>query len=156
LTISPLKAVRAHCLWCCNQSADDVNHCAATRCPLHPYRFGRNPDLPAVLLDTTLIHPAERPTTRTEAIAQGATALTMIRRRCLDCAQASAAEVKRCEATTCSLWPFRLGRNPNRAGIGFGSRPEGRLPSETRRSRSEVDRTAARPSRPKAKTRNTA
>jgi hypothetical protein len=25
----------------------------------------------------------------------------------------------RCEIQSCALWPFRMGRNPNRAGIGW-------------------------------------
>ena len=44
--------------------------------------------------------------------------LKAIRLKCLDCCCQNAAEVRRCEITTCSLWPYRMGRNPARAGIG--------------------------------------
>lgn len=47
-----------------------------------------------------------------------ATPLRVIRYKCLDCCCGSAHEVKLCTAETCPLYPFRLGKNPNRAGIG--------------------------------------
>jgi hypothetical protein len=117
---SPLKAVRAHCLWCCNGSANEVSLCVATSCPLHPYRMGRNPDKASLLEDEMPIYPAERPATRADLVADGATAVGMIKRRCIDCSGGSVADAKTCRATDCSLWPFRLGRNPNRAGQGRG------------------------------------
>jgi len=44
--------------------------------------------------------------------------LKAIRFKCLECCCNNAAEVKRCHITDCTLWPFRMGKNPNRAGIG--------------------------------------
>lgn len=44
--------------------------------------------------------------------------LKAIRLRCLDCCGDSAMEVRLCPAITCPLYPFRFGKNPNRAGIG--------------------------------------
>ncbi|WP_162685485.1 hypothetical protein [Roseovarius amoyensis] len=35
-----------------------------------------------------------------------------IRRNCVECAGGSEAEARKCTATTCPLWPFRMGRNP--------------------------------------------
>lgn len=35
-----------------------------------------------------------------------------IRAKCLDCSGANAAEVRKCVAVNCALWPFRMGRNP--------------------------------------------
>jgi hypothetical protein len=40
--MSPLKAIRAHCLDCAG-SAHEVNKCMALRCPSWPYRMGINP-----------------------------------------------------------------------------------------------------------------
>lgn len=40
---SPVKAIRAKCLDCCYDSANEVKLCAAENCPLHPFRFGKNP-----------------------------------------------------------------------------------------------------------------
>jgi hypothetical protein len=38
--------------------------------------------------------------------------LGAIRQKCMDCQGGNAAEVRRCEATTCPLHPYRMGRNP--------------------------------------------
>lgn len=40
---SPLKAIRAKCLDCCFGKANEVKLCEAVNCPLHPFRFGKNP-----------------------------------------------------------------------------------------------------------------
>lgn len=41
------------------------------------------------------------------------TPIKAIRAKCLDCCCGQANEVKLCPATDCSLYPFRLGKNPN-------------------------------------------
>ena len=38
--------------------------------------------------------------------------LQAIRRKCLDCSCFQPGEVRECPLTTCGLWPFRLGRDP--------------------------------------------
>lgn len=38
-----LKLIRQHCLLC-NGSANEVKLCPAEKCPLHPLRFGRDPE----------------------------------------------------------------------------------------------------------------
>lgn len=43
MTISPLKAIRKHCLDCGEGSANEVKLCPVTRCALYPFRFGKNP-----------------------------------------------------------------------------------------------------------------
>ena len=40
------------------------------------------------------------------------TPMKAIRAKCLDC-NGTAKEVKLCPCTDCTLWPFRLGKNPN-------------------------------------------
>ena len=40
---SPLKAIRAKCRDCCCGSTLDIRYCTATECPLHSFRFARNP-----------------------------------------------------------------------------------------------------------------
>lgn len=40
---SPVKAIREKCLDCCCDSANEVRLCPAQDCPLHPFRFGKNP-----------------------------------------------------------------------------------------------------------------
>lgn len=49
--------------------------------------------------------------------------LRAIREKCLDCACGNDAEVRRRELKHCTLWPFRMGKNPNRAGIGGKNLP---------------------------------
>lgn len=39
---SPLKAIRANCLDCVG-TAHEVKHCVCIKCPLYPFRFGKNP-----------------------------------------------------------------------------------------------------------------
>lgn len=41
---SPLKAIRAKCLDCSDQSAHEVRNCPITDCPLYMYRDGHNPN----------------------------------------------------------------------------------------------------------------
>ena len=41
------------------------------------------------------------------------TPVKAIRAKCLDCCCGSFAEVKACPCVNCSLYPFRLGKNPN-------------------------------------------
>ena len=37
-----------------------------------------------------------------------------LRAKCIDCAGGSPAEVRKCTALECALWPFRMGRSPFR------------------------------------------
>jgi hypothetical protein len=48
---SPAKAIRAHCLECCGQYANEVQRCGLLDCPLHPFRFGKNPFTKRTLSD---------------------------------------------------------------------------------------------------------
>ena len=46
------------------------------------------------------------------------TPLKAIRAKCLDCSADQPKEVRLCPITDCPLYPFRMGHNPNRKGIG--------------------------------------
>ena len=46
------------------------------------------------------------------------TPIKAIRAKCLDCSGGHPSEVKNCVILDCSLYPFRMGKNPNRKGIG--------------------------------------
>jgi hypothetical protein len=37
---------------------------------------------------------------------------SVIRRNCMECANGSEAEVRRCGLSSCPFWPFRMGTNP--------------------------------------------
>ena len=43
--VTPIKAIRAKCLDCCCGSTDEVKLCPCDDCPLHPFRFGKNPNV---------------------------------------------------------------------------------------------------------------
>jgi hypothetical protein len=44
--------------------------------------------------------------------------LAAIRAKCVDCSGGSYAEARKCTATGCPLWPYRMGTNPRRKGAG--------------------------------------
>jgi hypothetical protein len=41
--MSPIQAIRSHCLDCCAGSAHEVRCCVAMACPSWPFRTGKNP-----------------------------------------------------------------------------------------------------------------
>ncbi len=41
--ITPLKAIRSKCLDCCCFQTKEVKLCHIDGCPLHEFRFGKNP-----------------------------------------------------------------------------------------------------------------
>ena len=113
---TPSKAIRAHCLSCCGNSAYEVSRCPATSCSLWTYRFGPAPT--ASMLEEAgdaLVYPLEDRTTVTEFSEKGGTRLKAVKRRCRDCAGGSKADVRDCQHVACDLHHFRLGRNPNRS-----------------------------------------
>ena len=46
------------------------------------------------------------------------TPVKAIRANCIECSGHNFAEVKRCEMDYCPLYPYRMGKNPSRAGKG--------------------------------------
>lgn len=40
---NPIKAIRAKCIDCCCGSTAEVKECPSYKCPLHPFRMGKNP-----------------------------------------------------------------------------------------------------------------
>ena len=44
---TPLKAIRANCLYCMNGSRSEVRLCPSHDCTLYPYRFGVRPETAA-------------------------------------------------------------------------------------------------------------
>lgn len=42
--------------------------------------------------------------------------LKSIRHKCLECSSGSPSQVKKCVSLECSLWEFRLGKNPHIKG----------------------------------------
>lgn len=46
------------------------------------------------------------------------TPLKAIRKKCLDCSNFQPSEVRKCLIEDCPLFPYRMGKNPKRVGIG--------------------------------------
>lgn len=85
--MSARKAIRLHCLECCNGSQFEVANCTVERCSHFNFRMGvRGPDQ-----DTS---PAKA-----------------LRGRCLDCGQSKQA-VRLCQVDECPSHPFRFGKSP--------------------------------------------
>jgi hypothetical protein len=40
---NPVKAIRAFCMECSNGQTSEVKACPVYKCPLYPFRFGKNP-----------------------------------------------------------------------------------------------------------------
>ena len=59
-------------------------------------------------------HPSDVPSNFLSLKFRAQNPLKAIREKCLDCCCGSAAEVRKCVALDCPLWPFRMGRNPFR------------------------------------------
>jgi hypothetical protein len=123
---TPLRAVRRHCLSCCDGSFTEVRLCTAKSCPLWPFRHGRRP----IAQEKAAV--AERPVYPLERSLAGASALRAIRRRCIDCSGNNDAEVRSCaygpnHSAPCSLHAFRAAQtHSSLPGVTSGS---GRLPS---------------------------
>lgn len=60
--------------------------------------IGKNPREISKAVLATLGHPKSLP--------------KAIRAKCIDCSGGQQSEVRKCVATNCALWPFRMGRNP--------------------------------------------
>ncbi len=46
------------------------------------------------------------------------TPIKAIRAKCLDCCCGQSQEVRLCSSVDCPLYPYRMGKNPTRKGIG--------------------------------------
>lgn len=43
--LTPIKAIRAHCLDCMCGQVNEVKLCPSKDCSLYPYRLGKNPNI---------------------------------------------------------------------------------------------------------------
>jgi hypothetical protein len=59
-------------------------------------------------------HPGDVPLEILSQKFRAQNPLKALREKCLDCCCANAAEVRKCVAVDCALWPFRMGTNPFR------------------------------------------
>lgn len=84
--ITPLRAIRRHCL-ACNSTAQEVRLCPAETCSLFKHRLG---------------------------MGRGRY-LKAIRAKCVDCAE-NVTVIRNCPTPDCNLYIFRMGINPYRIG----------------------------------------
>jgi hypothetical protein len=97
--MTPKEAIRAHCISCAGGSMPEVRDCdglnaaglcdSTGKCHFYPYRLNR-----------------------------GRPSVKLIRKFCLCCQGGSELFVRECREALCSLHPFRMGKNPARAGMG--------------------------------------
>lgn len=50
-TLTPLRAIRKHCLDCSAGSSNEVRNCVIEDCALYPFRYGRRPVSPPLKKD---------------------------------------------------------------------------------------------------------
>lgn len=55
-----------------------------------------------------------------QALGHPESPIKAIRAKCLDCCGGQVAEARKCTATGCPLWPFRMGKNPFHARAKTG------------------------------------
>lgn len=59
-------------------------------------------------------HPRDVPSEILSLKFRAQNPVKAIREKCLDCCCGNAAEVRKCVAVDCALWPYRMGANPFR------------------------------------------
>lgn len=86
--LTPLPAIRAKCIRCCNGQKAEVRLCPAQSCPLFDFRMGHRPQ-------------GERNTEKALSPRQA------IREKCRDCTGGVLAEIRECPIPDCSLYSLR-------------------------------------------------
>lgn len=43
MILTPIKAIRKHCIFCCGDQIKEVKYCQVKDCSLYPYRMGHRP-----------------------------------------------------------------------------------------------------------------
>jgi hypothetical protein len=70
---TPLRALRQHCVECCNGNFAEVRTCSATACPLWLFRLGRNPTVAErASIAGRPVYPIERTLAGTSGLMPGA------------------------------------------------------------------------------------
>lgn len=129
---TPLEAVHRFCVECVGGSAHEVRACGGDRC-----RKG-GCDSKGVCLFYRY------------RLGTGRPRLHVIRKTCLWCQGGSPNLVKDCRSRTCTLHPFRLGRNPNiseqkRAALRMAAQRRGLKGGVSLKESPKFERTAAGP-----------
>ncbi len=89
IKLTPLRAIRKYCLWCCGDSAPEVKLCSWKVCQFYNHRLGKG----------------------------GGRLLRLIKVECYNCSGFKYLEQKNCcydgiQEHECFLHPYRLGKRP--------------------------------------------
>jgi len=120
IRLTPNKAIRAYCLWCCAGSKKEVRLCNKVDCELHQFRLGNNPYHKNIKSQATIETLKEG----TQVLSPGdksRSPVKCIRNKCLDCSGGSTKEVNHCPFKDCDLFPYRMGKNPYHMNSKFNS-----------------------------------
>ena len=101
--LTPLRAIRKKCQWCCLGQPSEVRVCPCKDCEFYPYRLGHKPK--------TGPPPKLSP-------------LKAIRARCVDCSACELKRVKECPIRDCTTYEYRMGKNPALKGKRGRGHPE--------------------------------
>lgn len=112
--ITPLKAIRRYCLWCCNDQSKEVRLCPSDECVLYLYRLGKK--------------------------GRHVSLVKTIRQKCLDCHCQSSNDVFKCDAEDCPLHPYRRGKSPAHQKIWLNSQVQGCCTEKTVPAGQEIDK----------------
>ncbi|MGI6374109.1 MAG: hypothetical protein ACOX0C_02125 [Patescibacteria group bacterium] len=85
-TKTPLKSIRAYCLWCCNNQVGEVRSCPKTDCAFYKFRLGKKKEKGSLI--------------------------KVIRAKCFDCGSGTPQSITLCEFGGCPIYPFRQGKSP--------------------------------------------
>ncbi|MDA3840263.1 MAG: hypothetical protein PF572_04185 [Patescibacteria group bacterium] len=83
---TPLKSIRAYCLWCCDKQVGEVKNCAKIDCHFYTYRMGKK-------------------------MGKGSL-IKIIRKRCFECSEGTSQSVTKCEFPDCHLFAYKDGKSP--------------------------------------------
>ena len=104
VNLTPRRAVRLFCLECVGFSPKEVRVCQGDKlieggsCPLFDYRLGKaRVSIKTILKNCRHCMGQERGQSRDD--------------------------IKACPSVVCALWPYRMGKDPSRAGKGGSGRP---------------------------------
>jgi len=96
--MTPKEALRKYCVQCTGGKYNEIESCDANKegwhiCVFHPYRLGK-----------------------------GRPSVKLFRKVCLQCMGGHTSFVSECGIFDCPAFPYRMGKNPARKGVGNPSR----------------------------------
>lgn len=69
--LSPVKAIKKHCLDCSGGSKKEVRECIIQDCPLYPFRLGKNPNRKGIKNSVSTIGKKQIGNVKHKAVLEG-------------------------------------------------------------------------------------